>query len=271
MKTSALVLLLLLAVVPAHAFQNPVDAWLDMVSRTQADQPHWVTPVATTTPRLEQEFRYDFNRLGDPDGTTTINFGAAKGLELIPERHIELIMGVPPYIEHNSAAKDGAGDVSLLLKYRILSANEEHGNYIVTFFLGAALPTGSYRNGATDASVTPTIAAGKGFGHFDLQSTLGKTFPTGNTSVLGRPVALNNAFQYHLAKKLWPEVEINSTFFPDGANAGKKQAFVTPGLVVGRFPIHNRVALTLGTGFQIATTRFHSTNHNWIFSLRLPF
>ena len=30
-----------------------------MVSETQADQPHWITPLNTTTPRLEQEFRYD--------------------------------------------------------------------------------------------------------------------------------------------------------------------------------------------------------------------
>jgi hypothetical protein len=33
--------------------------WFDMVSATQAQQPHWITPLATTTPRLEQEFRYD--------------------------------------------------------------------------------------------------------------------------------------------------------------------------------------------------------------------
>jgi hypothetical protein len=33
--------------------------WFNMVSETQAAQPHWITPLATTTPRLEQEFRYD--------------------------------------------------------------------------------------------------------------------------------------------------------------------------------------------------------------------
>jgi hypothetical protein len=41
------------------------STWFDMVSRTQAEQPHWVTPVATTTPRLEQEFRFD--TLGRPE------------------------------------------------------------------------------------------------------------------------------------------------------------------------------------------------------------
>jgi hypothetical protein len=56
-----------------------------MVSRTQAKQPQWVTLVATTTPRLEQEFR--FNTFWQPGNTgiTTKNYGGAKGLELIPQ------------------------------------------------------------------------------------------------------------------------------------------------------------------------------------------
>ena len=29
------------------------------MNRTQAEQPHWVTPLVTVTPRLEQEFRTD--------------------------------------------------------------------------------------------------------------------------------------------------------------------------------------------------------------------
>ena len=36
-----------------------VSEWLSMVSATQGEQPHWITPLATTTPRLEQESRYD--------------------------------------------------------------------------------------------------------------------------------------------------------------------------------------------------------------------
>ncbi len=30
------------------------------LTATQNEQPHWVTPAATETPRLEQEFRTDF-------------------------------------------------------------------------------------------------------------------------------------------------------------------------------------------------------------------
>jgi hypothetical protein len=252
--------------------QNFFARWFDRVSATQAEQPHWITPLVTVTPRLEEEFRYDFTVQRNANGTITDNYGGGKGLELIPERHTEIILGIPPYIQHNSPTlKDGAGDTPFLLKYRVVAGNEEHGNYVVTLFLGGSLPSGSYKNGATNASLTPTVAFGKGWGRFDFQSTLGKSFPTGNTRVIGRPVTLNNAFQYRIMKRIWPEVELNSTFFPDGANAGKKQTFVTPGVVVGRIPLYRRLGLTLGTGVQIAATRFHTTNHNWIFTMRLPF
>jgi hypothetical protein len=88
---------------------------------------------------------------------------------------------------------------------------------------------------------------------------------------MGRNYTWNNAFQYRLFRKLWPEVELNSTFFQDGKNDGQKQNFVTPGLILGRFHIWRRLGLTFGGGYQIATTRFHTSNHNAILSVRLPF
>ncbi|HUD63345.1 MAG TPA: hypothetical protein VMQ17_02145 [Candidatus Sulfotelmatobacter sp.] len=42
----------------AGAQQNYVTDWFRRVDKTQAEPPHWVTPMATTTPRLEEEFRY---------------------------------------------------------------------------------------------------------------------------------------------------------------------------------------------------------------------
>jgi hypothetical protein len=72
-------------------------------------------------------------------------------------------------------------------------------------------------------------------------------------------------------KKFWPEVELNSKFFEGGKNDGQKQNFVTPGLLLGRFKLAGRVGLTFGGGYQIATTKFHTTNHNAIVSLRFPF
>ena len=43
-----------------------VGGFLARASATQAEQPHWVTPLVTVTPRLEQEFRTDF--LSQPQG-----------------------------------------------------------------------------------------------------------------------------------------------------------------------------------------------------------
>jgi hypothetical protein len=241
------------------------------VNRTLAEQPQWITPLATTTPRLEEEVRYDQLWQVNTKGVTTDNFDGGKGLELIPFRHVEVIFNAPPYLEHNNpAVHDGFGDVAFLVKYRMLSGNEEHGNYILTAFLGWSLPTGSYANGARHAIITPTIAYGKGFGNFDVQGTFGVGLPIADTNLMGRNYTWNNAFQYRLFRKLWPEVELNSTFFQDGKNDGQKQNFVTPGLILGRFHIWRRLGLTFGGGYQIATTRFHTSNHNAILSVRLP-
>src|SRR6185437_13911821 len=178
-----------------------------------------------------------------------------------------IVAAPPAYLLHNNPEiKDGFGDETFLLKYRLLSGNEEHGKYILTAFLGGSIPTGSYRNGSAAAVVTPTIAAGKGFGPFSIQSTLGVGLPVDSIDKLGHAVAWNTAFQYRVRRYFWPELEVNSTFFASGANDGKKQTFLTPGLVVGRIPLHNRLGLTLGTGMQIAATRLHTFDHNLIFT-----
>ena len=65
---AAFALFLLKPLCPAAAQENPpapnaasgpVNGWFARVTRTQAEQPHWITPIATVTPRLEEEFRYD--------------------------------------------------------------------------------------------------------------------------------------------------------------------------------------------------------------------
>jgi len=60
-------------------------------------------------------------------------------------------------------------------------------------------------------------------------------------------------------------------FFFGGASDGKKQVFFTPGLVCGRLPVHKRVSFTLGSGVQIAATRFHTSNHNVVMTFRSSF
>lgn len=272
MRSVRLALILFACVLPAMAQDGWVSDWLARVSATQAEQPHWLTPVVTVTPRLEQELRYDFLHQITPAGDTVSNIGGGKGLELIPTKNTEIIFNVPPYLVHsNPMVVDGWGDVSFLLKYRIASRNEEHGNYIVTAFLAGSIPTGTYKNGAPGAVVTPTIAAGKGWHRFDVQSTLGSGLPVDETSEMGRTLLWNTALQYHASRFLWPELEFNHTTWFGGVNDGRKQTFITPGLVVGKIPLHNRVGLTMGAGFQIAATQFHQYNHAFVGTIRMPF
>ena len=104
-----------------------------------------------------------------------------------------------------------------------------------------------------------------------MQGTFGVALPTGNEAQIGRTYTWNNAFQYHVFRTLWPEVEVNAAWFEDGRNAGSHQVFITPGLVAGRFPLTGRVALTVGFGVQIPVTEFHTSEHNFILSVRFPF
>ena len=274
MKTLISLILLFLAAIfisPAYAQQGFVANWQARATATQNAQPHWVTPLVTVTPRLEQEFRTDFVRQVTPTHTDTWIYGNGKGLELIPARRIELLFNVPPYIQHNNPkVKDGFGDTTFLMKYRFFARNEEHGNSIITGFVGGSIPTGSYSNGSTDASVSPTLAVGKGLGPFDVQSTAGATLPVANSDKLGRPIAWSTATQFRASPNWWPEVEFNATFFEGGPNDGKIQNFITPG-IVGRWRLHNRLGVTLGAGMQIATSAYHSYNHALVFSARMPF
>ncbi len=148
--------------------------WFHRVDKTQAEQPHWANPLATTTPQLQEGPRYDQRWQVNTKGVTTDNYDGGKGLELIPFEKVEVIFNVPPYLAHNNpAVRDGFGDVAFLIKYRLLSSNEERDNYILTAFLGWSVSTGSCTNGSLHAVITPTIAYGKGFVQFDAQGTFG--------------------------------------------------------------------------------------------------
>ncbi|HUO06137.1 MAG TPA: hypothetical protein VMU16_13150 [Candidatus Binataceae bacterium] len=278
-----------LATVPAFADDQPPSStfgygvlgviedyfsnWFVRSDAAKASQPHWITPLVTVTPRLEQEVRYDqYWDTQSKNGVAVDNFDGGKGLELIPEEHTELIISMPPYLKRSSPRNtDGWGDLSYLLKLRLLSANEEQGNYIVTAFMGFTVPTGSNVNGAGHATFTPTLAAGKGFGDFDVQSTVGVTFPSGGLDRLGMPVAWNTAFQYRLFKYFWPEFETNYTWFSYGEKTGHNQLYLTPGLIIGRIPLNNRLGVTIGAGDEVAVTHYRNFNSRWVVSARLPF
>ena len=247
--------------------------WWARVRRVRATQPGWITPLVTVTPLLEQEFRFDEVRQVAPSRAVTYGSFEGKGLELIPTEHIEVIAGVPAYFDRpaGAATPSGWGDFPTLVKYRIMSSPAGEGNYVLTGFFGATFPTATNGNGAGRVVLNPAIGFGKGWGDFNVQGTFGASLGAGTWQRTGSPIALNVAFQYHFLRKLWPEVEVNSTAWPNGADSGKKETFLTPGIVIGRFPFRGRVGLVVGAGMQIATTHFHRSNHNLILTVRFPF
>jgi hypothetical protein len=280
----ALIYVGLLISFAAQAQDSFISRYQSRVSTTQAEQPHWVTPLITVTPRLEQEFRTDFVRQTATTLKETWNYDNSKGLELIPFRRVELLFNLPPFIAHDyTPSKDGFGDVSFNSKYRIFSRNEERGNAIVTAFFSATIPTGKNGNGSCCAVVTPTLAVGKGWGNFDLTSTAGGSLPITNSKGLGHTISWNNVAQYKLAKTgparfFWPEVELNSSFFKSGANDGKVATYVTPGIIIGRIPLTHtpdgkpgRLGVTFGGGEEIDLTKFRTTDRNLVFTARMPF
>lgn len=263
---------------PADADAGTGYSWTRTVDKSQAEQPHWMTPLVTVTPRLEEEVRYDQVWQARANDANFTNYGNTKGLELIPLEPVEVILGIPGYetLDTPKGTKEGWADETFLVKYRILSSNEEHDNYILSAFMGVSVPTGSATFTSGYTMWTPTIAGGKGWGSrtngFDVQSTLAMTFPSANEKVLGEPLVWNVAFQPHIFEEhLWPELELNYTHFHDGPNDGKNQLMYTLGLIVGRFPVTGRLRLVLGAGYEQALTSFRTFNHAWILTVRTPF
>jgi hypothetical protein len=265
----------------SSASEGFIASWLAMVSHTQDEQPHWITPLATGTPRLEQEFRLDMFSEVLPTHAHLENYGAGKGLDLVLAENVQVTIGIPPYESRTSnngkTLAEGWGDwPALLVKYRFASANEQHGNYIVTGFLQFSVPTGNTAFTNRFYIVQPTIAFGKGWGDFDVQATLGAQFPTGGASSaensFGHRVVVNVTAQYFLLNFFWPELEANSIWWPDGSKEGKTQLFLTPGIIFGRFTIRDRIRLIYGVGYQFSVSpSAPAYRNNVILTLRSTF
>jgi hypothetical protein len=278
MKHKTCTLLLFLVATTSTLFsQDLFTKWEARTSAIQAKQPAWPPPLVAPYPMLIQVFRADFLRQITPTGTTTWNYGASRGLNLIPGFRSEFDFYYAPYLQHNTPkAKDGFGDVGFLYKYRILSKNEKQGNYMLSAQLTATLPTGSHSNGSPDSGVSPTLLAGKGFGKLNVISCLGGNLPTGETNKVGRSIAWNSTAQYHVSKYVWPEIESNSTWFFAGKNDGKAQNFITPGVVFSKIKLRpddetSRLGVAFGAGMQIATSQFHTYNHELAITSRFIF
>ena len=272
----SLVLFSVSLTLPCAAQGMVLSAWEHRVRVTSSQQPGWAVPVFSPSAGLVQLIRFDGIRQYTPTHTTTWNIDGGKGFDFIPWYKTEIDLNLPPFIEHNvKGTIDGPGDFSMQLKYRLLGANEQKGNYSVSAALAGTAPTGSYKNGAADGTITPTLFLGKGFGAFDVQTAGGEALPTGHTHTIGRPIAWNTAFQLRVKRILWPEVEVTSTFFRGGPHDGMAQTFVSPGLEVSKIKLTSdetsRLAVVFGAGEQIAVTHYHAYNHVLSFTSRLVF
>jgi hypothetical protein len=279
---------------------DPIQSWLGMVSATQAAQPSWMTPLVTVTPRLEQEFRFDYyNQQNAPatspngNGQHIDNYGGPGGarIEFIPAYDWEVIVATPPY-ETASGPKgsaEGFGDwPAFLVKYRFVSANAQNGDYIVTAFLQESTALGTAGKISTNVDVLqPTLAFGKGWGDFDIQATFSQQYPIAglnsagtsaatNMTNFGDPFLWNTTFQYHFLQYFWPEMEVNYEYWPNGEHSGTSQVLLTPGIIFGRFPIGmdapgRPVNLIFGVGYQFAVTANPVTANNWVGTVRITF
>jgi len=248
--------------------------WFTRADQARTGQPQWAPPIITASPCLQQVFRYDITRQTLRNGQDLTSYGGGKGAELIVAERIQLNIGVPTWQTLNSSpAKSGWADENFLLKYRLFAANEQHGNYVVSMYAGLTAPTGSGNFTSHHFIFTPAVAFGKGWGDFDIQSTVGVSIPDNGTTSegAGTPWFANAVLQYRLARVFWPEVEANYTYWPNGEHDGLNQLFITPGLVVGRFPIWRRLAVTVGLGCQFAVTDGAEYHRNYVLSARVRF
>lgn len=268
----------------ATAQQNFLQRYQARVAASLAEQPHWPTPLVTPTPRLDQDIKWDFARQRNSAGFDTWNLGNSRGLDLLPLRPIQLSFNLPPFLDHTAPnQKDGFGDVTFTLRYRLLSRNEPKGNRLLTAFLGASVPTGKNGNGSCCAVMTPGVGGGKGWGRTAILGYTGVSLPVSNVHSLGHMVTLHGTAEYTLASSGWlrrvtPQLETNTSFFVGGDKDGKSQSYLTPGFIVGRFPFSRKAApadsvshgVTFAIGEQIAVSSYHSYNHALILAFRLP-
>jgi hypothetical protein len=92
----------------------------------------------------------------------------------------------------------------------------------------------------------------------------------------GDPFLWNTTFQYHLSQYLWPELEVNYEYWPNGEHQGLSQVMLTPGIIFGRFKIGQDtptrpVNLNIGIGYQVAVTPNPVIQNNVVGTVRITF
>jgi hypothetical protein len=142
------------------------------------------------------------------------------------------------------------------------------------------LPSSGDRGYRVIYILQPTLAFGKGWSDFDIQATISQQDPVqtinpaiNTVSSFGDPVLADVAFQYHIFEYLWPELEVNYHFWPNGIHESLNQVLIAPGLIIGRIPLGwtKRTNFIIGAGYQIAVTNHPVTNNNLVVTARMTF
>ncbi len=266
------------------AFADPLDDYFaDWSTRAQAaleSEPHWIPPINTITPRLTQVVRWDQNWQSANNASATDLFDSGKGVEIIPLETTSITFNLPAYDQRmKKSVASGFGDWTPALFKQLFASAPGDDGYVLTGLFSFQAPIGSSAFTNHAWLVTPGIGGGKGWGEFDLEGTLTAAFPLSHAGTIGTAIAANAVAQWHMAKYLWPEVELNDTTWSGGARDGKNQLFVTVGSLFGNFPIMENYAVGIGAGYQFALSPHPVTpapltptyDHEWTLTLRLVY
>ena len=266
-----------------NASLNFIDDWQALVAQARASQPTWATPLITTTGLLLHRYRFDLAEQHIGNGSQTTVLDGGKGVDLIVGNDTEIQLTMPPYDIRNTPT--GKGEFSgfsdwgfFRVKQRLASSPSNEDDYLVSVLLQAQAPTGVSQLTSNAWTLLPTLAFGKGWGDFNIQTSVTGTLPTSNVSTLGDQIQTSVAFQYRIVKVLWPEVEVTWTYWIAGQRDGLNQVFITPNLIIGRLPLANNLSLTAGFGYQIAVAPSYrptpltpSYGNAWVFTTRINF
>ncbi|PPQ35287.1 hypothetical protein [Rhodopila globiformis] len=272
-------------------FSDFLATWKARAAQARATQPAWSSPLVTTSGMLEQRIRFDMAAQHSGNGTNTTVLDGGKGIDLIVGPTTEIQFAVAPYDFRTGvpgtgpknkgaiASLNGFGDWPFVrIKQRLASGSANEGNYFVSALFQIQAPTGIARLTSDAWTLLPTLAFGKGWGAFDIQGTVGGILPLSSADRIGYQVATNVAFQYHVLRVLWPELEVNWIYYANGQRGGLNQVYLTPGLVAGRLPLSDNLKFTLGVGYQVAVSPAYvarpltpAYNHAWLLTTRMNF
>ena len=259
------------------------NTWTQRVDWARATQPEFSSPIVTTTPVLEERFRFDTQFQHSGNNTDTIDIDGGKGVDLIVGDTEEIQIALPPYYirtaQKSSNELEGFADWNFVrFKQRLLSSPGSQGNYVVSAWLQVGAPVGI--SGLTNHAWTlsPTLGFGKGWGHFVVQGNLGGVLPTAYQGKIGNQITTNVAFQYNLLHYFWPALEMNWIYYPDGPRAHHSQVYLTPGITVAHLRVAPHMNCTFGVGYEVAVAPAYrpkpllpTFDRAWIVSARLNF